>query len=63
MKFEDLKESDVFNDAVANIQDNLKSIHDILFELESITDECEHEHFLEIDDLGNVHLKSDDEKK
>ena len=59
MKFKDLKESDFFNDAVASIQDNLKSIRDILTELESITDECENEYFLEIDVSGNIHLSED----
>ena len=63
MKFKDLKESIVFNDAVASIQDKLKSIRDTLTELESITDECKDGYFIEIDGLGNVHLKSDDEKK
>ena len=59
MKFKDLKESDFFNDAVASMQDKLKSIRDILTELESITDECKHEYFLEIDVSGSIHLSED----
>ena len=59
MKYKDLKESIVFNDAVASIQDKLKSIRDTLTELESITDECENEYFLEIDVFGDIHLSED----
>jgi len=63
MKYKDLKESIIFNNAVGSIRDKLKSIRGTLTELESITDECKDGHFIEIDSLGNVHLKSDDKKK
>ena len=54
MKFKDLKKIIVFNDDFG-IKDR-KDIQNILIELESITDECKHEQFLEVDDFGDIHL-------
>ncbi|MBT3298520.1 hypothetical protein HN385_06345 [archaeon] len=55
MKFKDLKKIIVFNDDFG-IKDR-KDIQNILIELESITDECKHEQFLEVDDFGDIHLR------